>query len=89
MGEMEDRGYIRLPHSAANYAFYRNPNDGSEWLNLYWLADVIRHYDAGTAKLTEPVGQDQFQREHHERLQLEILKPAVERVSAERESKRF
>jgi hypothetical protein len=39
--------------------------------------------------LTESVAQDQFQREHHERLQLEILKPAVERVSAERERKRF
>src|SRR5215211_265937 len=87
MGEMEDRGYIRLPHSAANFAFYKNENDGSEWLNLYWLADVIRHYDAGSAKLTAPTGESQFQREHDEHRQLEILRPAVERVSMESERK--
>jgi hypothetical protein len=87
MGEMEDRGYIRLPHSAANFAFYKNENDGSEWLNLYWLADVIRHYQAGDAKLTEPIGETEFQRELNARAQLEILRQAVERVSAESESR--
>ena len=87
MSNMEDRGYVRMSRTVANYAFYTAEEIDDAWVNLYWLADVIRHYDAGSAKLTDPAGQNEFQREQNERAQLEILRPAVEGANADRESR--
>jgi hypothetical protein len=80
MGEMEDRGYVRMSGSGASFAFQIDA-EGTPWLNLQWLADVISRYDAGKERLAKPVN------ERDGRDQLEILRPAVERVDEEQVAK--
>jgi hypothetical protein len=79
MGEMEDSGYVRLSRPGALFAFHTDAG-GTTWVNLRWLADIVRHYETGDKKLTIPEPQDAFSAKD----ELEFLRPAVDRVDAER-----
>ena len=80
MGEVEDRGYVRMSGPGASFAFHTDAG-GTTWVNLRWLAAVISRYEAGKERLATPVN------ERDSRDQLEILRPAVERVDEEQVTK--
>jgi hypothetical protein len=79
MGEMEDRGYVPMSRTEANYAFYMPGEIDRAWVNLWWLADVIRSYEAGTSRPADPATMTELQ----QRARLEILRPAVKKLAQE------
>jgi hypothetical protein len=82
MGEMEDRGYVRMSRQGALFAFHTD-GSGTTWVNLRWLADIVRHYEAGDKKLTIPGPANEYAAGR----ELEFLRPAVQQVDDERVTK--
>ena len=79
MDHTEEMGYVRMSGPGASFAFHKDAGE-TIYVNLHWLADVIRHYEAGERKLTIPAPDD----EQAAARELEILRPAVQRVDSEK-----
>jgi hypothetical protein len=82
MDHTEEMGYVRMTGQGKSFAFHRN-EVGTLYVNLRWLAEIIRHYEAGERKLTSPEPKD----EHVAAREIEILRPIVERVNSEKYEK--
>jgi hypothetical protein len=78
MDHLEEMGYVRMTGQGESCAFHRDAG-GTLYVNLRWLAEIIRHYEAGETKLTIPEPKD----EHVAAREIEILRPIVQRVNSE------
>jgi hypothetical protein len=82
MDHTEETGYVRMTGQGESFALHRNEGNAL-CVNLRWLAEIIRHYEAGERKLTIPGPK-------HERVaarEIEILRPIMERVNSEKYEK--